>query len=377
MKTGENSDLGIARYSFSDLIGESPAMKNAIRLASIAADGDSTVLVTGESGTGKELFAQSIHSGSSRKNGPFVVLNCGAVPRDLVESLLFGYAPGTFTGGRKEGSAGAFEKSSGGTLFLDEIGEMPLSMQVKLLRVLQERAICRIGETREKPVNLRVIAATNRDLLSMVKSGDFREDLYWRLNVLEIKVPPLRARKDDVVPLAEFFLSRMAPRFGKRVNRLSEQAAEVFRYYSWPGNIRELENLLERETNMIGSEAEVMAHIPDRLLPVKNMPASAEYLQAQGQAQAQDNTFLSFEGIHLRNGIAGSHVNADNGNEKIPFSDGTVPNMQEIEGWAFSRALKITKGNITEAAKRLGIGRSTFYRRASKLNLLNDEEVGE
>lgn len=233
----------------------SSSMKEVYRLVERAAPTMSTVLITGESGTGKEVVARDIHRSSNRPDGPFVPVNVGAIPENLLESELFGYEKGAFTGadGRKQG---LFELASGGTLFLDELGEMSANMQVKLLRVLQERTIVRLGGTRTLPVDVRILAATNRNLADSVRDGTFREDLYFRIHVIEIHLPPLRERRDDIAPLAEFFLVRYARETGRQVRGISREALDFLRKQEFPGNIRELENSIERA--VILSESSIL-----------------------------------------------------------------------------------------------------------------------
>jgi transcriptional regulator with PAS, ATPase and Fis domain len=235
-----------ARFTFEDIVGVSPAFEESKRLARLAASGSSTVLLLGETGTGKELFAHAIHNESDRSQQPFVAINCGAIPRELLESELFGYAEGAFTGARKGGRPGKFELASGGTVFLDEIGDMPPDMQVKLLRVLQTGEIYRIGEHKPISVDLRIIAATHVDLASEMENRGFREDLYYRLNVFPVPLPPLRDRPEDVLLLAWQTLKRCCQVLGKTGLRISPDAQKLLVRYNWPGNVRELGNVVER-----------------------------------------------------------------------------------------------------------------------------------
>ncbi len=230
------------RFSFKSLVGKSPAMAKLIALLERVAPSEVNVLVTGESGTGKELVAKALHQNSSRKGHPFVPINCGAIPENLLESELFGHEKGAFTGADKR-KEGLFESANDGTLFLDEIGELPMGMQVKLLRVLQEREFRRVGGTKDLPLNIRLVAATNQDLVERIKSGDFREDLYYRLNVVSIELPPLRSRLDDIQLLINKFYYRLT---GKEECLIQKEAMELLLNYDWPGNVRELENLVER-----------------------------------------------------------------------------------------------------------------------------------
>jgi len=224
---------------------------------------DSNVLIMGESGTGKELFAHAIHNASDRASGPFIKINCAAIPSELLESELFGYEGGAFTGAKKEGKIGKFELANGGSIFLDEIGDMPLQMQVKLLRVLQEREIERIGSSKIRPINVRIISATNKNLEEEVKVGNFREDLYYRLNVMSVNIEPLRKRKDDIRPLAKALVKKLSNQMGVYVDSISEKAMISLEKYDWPGNIRELENVIERSINLLDS---------DRIIKVSTLP---------------------------------------------------------------------------------------------------------
>lgn len=236
----------VAKYSFTDIVGNSPAMRAVLEQARKMAAGSSAVLILGESGTGKELLAHAIHNASARRSFPFVPVNCAALPETLLESELFGYEEGAFTGARRGGKAGFFEEAHRGTIFLDEIGDMPLRLQARLLRVLQEKEIVRVGGTRVIPVDVRVIAASNRDLSRLVEEGQFRSDLYYRLNVLPLYVPPLRERKEDIILLAQHFLRARRSRM-----RLTEQVLQAFLRYHWPGNVRELENCIEYLINVV------------------------------------------------------------------------------------------------------------------------------
>ena len=252
-----------AKYSFSNIIGESKSLMEVKNICQSAAMSDSNVLIMGESGTGKELFAHAIHNASDRASGPFVKINCAAIPSELLESELFGYEGGAFTGAKKEGKVGKFELANGGSIFLDEIGDMPLQMQVKLLRVLQEREIERIGSTKTRPINVRIISATNKNLEEEVKSGNFREDLYYRLNVMSVNIEPLRKRKDDIRPLAKALVKKLSSQMGVHVDSISEKAMAALEAYDWPGNIRELENVIERSINLLDS---------DRIIKVYTLP---------------------------------------------------------------------------------------------------------
>jgi transcriptional regulator with PAS, ATPase and Fis domain len=234
------------QYTFDNLIGRGERIKWLKREAQVAARTNSTILISGESGTGKELLAHAIHCASPRSNAPFIKVNCAAVPEHLLESELFGYEEGSFTGAKKGGKLGKFELADGGTIFLDEIGDMPLAMQAKLLRVLQEREVEKIGRTDVVRVDVRVIAATNKDLEQMVKEKEFREDLYYRLNVIDLHLPALRDRREDIPLLIEHFLKTLGTELGRKIKGITPQAENLLVQYDWPGNIRELRNSLER-----------------------------------------------------------------------------------------------------------------------------------
>ena len=255
-----------AVYTFKSIIGDSPAIHEALRLTRVASQSDATTLLAGESGTGKELFAQAIHNASDRSKGPFVVVNCGALPRNLVQSELFGYVAGAFSGALKEGSPGKFELADGGTLFLDEIGEMPLEAQVSLLRLLQESEVTRLGGKKAKRINVRIIAATNKDLPSAVRNKTFREDLYYRLNVLAIGIPPLCQREGDVGLLAQAFLDKFAATLDKPSLGMSRAAMRALSAYHWPGNVRELENCVERLVNVARGDTIDIGDLPHDII---------------------------------------------------------------------------------------------------------------
>ncbi len=242
-----------AHNSLDNIVGDSPAMENLKKLIGTVAGTNSTVIVSGESGTGKELVARAIHACSQRSAEPFVSINCGAFPETLLESELFGYVKGAFTGANQN-KRGLFELANGGTIFLDEISEMSLTMQVKLLRVLQERVVRPLGGGGESPIDVRVIAATNKDLDALVGEGLFREDLYYRLRVIPIEVPPLRERGDDIILLANYFLRKFAHQMDKKVSKISSESLDLLRGYDWPGNVRVLENTIERAVAMHGSD---------------------------------------------------------------------------------------------------------------------------
>jgi PAS domain S-box-containing protein len=321
---GEIKQLNKATYSFSSIIGGGNNIVEAIKYARRASKTDSNVLLIGESGTGKELFAHAIHQSSNRKYGPFIKINCAAIPSELLESELFGYEEGSFTGAKKGGKLGKFELAEGGTIFLDEIGDMPLYMQAKLLRVIQEREVERIGGTRPRAVNVRIIAATNVNLEEMVAEGKYRQDLYYRLNVFLISIPALRERKEDIRPLAYHFLNSLNNKYFKNIEGYSEEAIKFLTRYDWPGNIRELSNVIERAVNIIDNEKIITPeHFPQKIL----------------------------------------------GDDFIKEIKSLQDTLEEAEKNAIIESLRASKGNRTKAAKILNISRSTFYEKMIKFNI--------
>jgi transcriptional regulator with PAS, ATPase and Fis domain len=316
--------------TFEDISHNSAAMSEAVNLARTVAGGNSTILIRGESGAGKELFARAIHMASSRAENPYVVVNCAAIPDTLFESELFGYADGTFTGGLKGGRQGLFEFAHTGTIFLDEIAEIPPYIQAKLLRVLQEGCVRRLGEMLENRVDVRIIAATSRDLARLVASGSFREDLFYRLNVIPIHIPPLRRRKEEIPSLAWSFINKFNQRLGKQVASISGAALERLRAYDWPGNVRELENAIERAVNLTTGETLEARHI---ILPETRAPRPAG--AAAGEQPEQ---------VHARGGVdAGSDLKRA---------------AAEAEKTALIDALH-RGGSIRKAAKILGVSHTT------------------
>lgn len=325
-----------AKYTFEDIVGQSPELRAAIDQAERAADLPATILLRGESGTGKELFAHAIHNASRWRRGQFIRVNCTAIAESLLESELFGYEEGAFTGARRHGKKGYFEEAEGGTIFLDEIGEVSPALQAKLLRVLQEKEIIRVGGNTPVPINVRVIAATNINLEQAVQEGRFREDLYYRLNVVPIFIPPLRYRKDDIPLLVAHLLRKFNQQYGRAVERVSPQVLSTLVAYDWPGNVRELENVLGRAMiNMRFNETVIQAH---HLPPLGNV--------AVGMRRAASG--LSFT-----------------------WSPGqTLAKLTaEVEKEALRRCLEHTKSNKTEAAHLLGISPRTLYYKLEKYGL--------
>jgi two-component system response regulator AtoC len=281
-------------HQFEHILAKSQAMQDIFRTIAKIADYKTTVLISGESGTGKELVARALHQRSSRKSGPFVPVNCGAIPENLLESELFGHRRGAFTDASSD-RRGLFEEADSGTLFLDEIGELPLALQVKLLRVLQDETIRRLGDTKDLKVDVRIVAATHRDLSAEVKAGRFREDLYYRLNVLPIVVPPLRARREDTALLTDHFLSRNNARLGTAIRGIDPEARRLLLEYSWPGNVRELENSIERAMVLCEGDLLGIADLPERIReardPVQVQLASGE-LSIKKTARVIEETLI-------------------------------------------------------------------------------------
>jgi DNA-binding NtrC family response regulator len=352
--------------TFSDLIIRGEVMERVIGLGRRAAASNIPVLIEGESGVGKELIARAIQGESERKSKPFITVNCGAIPENLVESILFGHEKGSFTGA-VERRVGKFQEADGGTLFLDEVGELPLDAQVKLLRALQEGEIDPVGAKRPVQVNFRLISATNSDMIKLVKEGKFREDLYYRLNVFPIWVPPLRERLDDVPELALHFLARFAAEEGRRVSSISAEALELLTSYSWPGNVRQLENALFR--------AVVLANGPQ--LTVDEFPQIAAHVEgfkaAVPAAPLQSRIVPAFTGpamlgaddsvpqtVEIGKGALGIAAVSDNGE---------IRSLEAMEADMIRLALGRYRGHMTEVAKRLGIGRSTLYRKMREFGL--------
>ena len=253
-------------FSFEDIIGISTIMLSVKETASKISKSESSVLIRGESGTGKELFAQAIHTNSKRSKGPFRAINCAAIPENLLESELFGYEEGAFTGANRKGKPGKFELTDGGTLFLDEIGDIPLHLQAKMLRVLETRLIERVGGNDIIPINVRLITATNRNLEEMIANGTFREDLYYRINVIPLNIPPLRDREEDILVLAKRFITKYNELLGKKIIGLSKEVENLFEIYSWPGNVRELENCIEYAVNFESGSKITINNIPEKIL---------------------------------------------------------------------------------------------------------------
>jgi sigma-54 dependent transcriptional regulator, acetoin dehydrogenase operon transcriptional activator AcoR len=326
------------RYSLADLVGESAALRDAHCIAIAAASNTLPVLLLGESGTGKEVFAQGIHAASDRAAKPFIPVNCAALPAELVESELFGYVGGAFSGARREGGVGKFEAADGGTIFLDEIGDLPIAAQAALLRVLQEGEVTRVGATRGVPVNVRVIAATNRDIDSALSDGSFREDLYYRLGVLSIRLPSLRERRGDVERLAHRFLAEAEAELGREGHAWAAETLDALRAYDWPGNIRELRNLVWR----------TVALTRQSVITPESLPASITGAEAPVAPCSCAHAADEIDAVSSENATCGDSWNADR--ERV---------VRAVEQAA----------SMGEAAQILGVARSTLYRQIERYGL--------
>lgn len=325
------------RMQFDDLIAGSPAMNGALDLARRGASSNIPILIEGESGVGKEMIARAVQGSSERAGRPIVAVNCGAIPENLVESILFGHEKGAFTGAN-ERHAGKFQEADGGTLFLDEIGELRQDMQVKLLRAIQEGEVDPVGARGPVKVDIRLISATNRDLQQQVAEGTFREDLFYRLNVFPIHIPPLRERRDDIAPLAEHFIAKLAATEGKAVRGLADDALDLLLGFDWPGNVRQLENAIFRAVVLCDGDELRLSDFP-------------QIAQSMGM-----NTPMSM------NGGGGGGLPALN-------AEGDVRTLNAMEADMIRLAIDKYDGQMTEVARRLGIGRSTLYRKVAEFGI--------
>lgn len=315
-------------YTIDNIVGESPQTISLRKSVQMASQTSSTVVITGETGCGKEVVAQAIHNLSSRSSNPFVGVNCSAIPRDLFESELFGYAHGAFTGAARSGRMGMVRLADHGTLFLDEITELPLEMQPKLLRVLQERAVHPLGGSEKIGVDFRLICASNRDIEEMVNTGDLRQDLFFRLNVVDIHVLPLRERTEDVPDLSNYLLARLRMNMETDVKRISSEVIDIFRHYAWKGNVRELDNVLERAINVATGDTIEVEHLP------RSLVASAESKRSSADAKS-----------------------------------GLKKQKEQMERSSILDALERTRGNKTAAAKILGLHRTHLYKKMKKYGI--------
>ncbi|MEG0391183.1 MAG: sigma 54-interacting transcriptional regulator [Anaerovoracaceae bacterium] len=330
-----------ARFTFENIIGNSKKMVEAVETAKKVAKSQASVLIEGESGTGKELFAQAIHNHSKREKGPFIAINCGAIPNELIESELFGYEEGAFTGGKKGGKPGKFELASGGTVFLDEIGEMPLPHQVALLRVIQEKKVVRVGGEREIPVDIRIISATNKELEMQVEKGNFRQDLFYRLNVINLKVPSLRERAEDIPLLVEHFLKDVGFNdLGEKM--FNENIMGHLKQYDWPGNVRELQNLVEKSVYLSRDKETLREILPyvinNKKENNKNFPM---------EERRTESFYVNFEQYKKR----------------------YLSEMEKREKEYILSLMDLFEGNLSQVSRKMGIARNTLYRKMDKYKL--------
>jgi DNA-binding NtrC family response regulator len=360
--------------TFKDLVTGSPTMERVIGLARKAASSNIPILIEGESGVGKELVARAIQGSSDRKGKPFVTVNCGAIPDNLVESILFGHEKGSFTGATEK-HIGKFVEANGGTLFLDEIGDLPLDVQVKLLRAVQEGEVDPVGARSTVKVDIRLISATHRDLLQRVKDGEFREDLFYRLNVFPIHVPPLRDRREDIPMLVQHFISRVGPAEARdKINGISSGALAMLKAYDWPGNIRQLENAIFRAVVLAESNVLTADEFPQIKAQVEGIDESA--LDAGVSASIPDIG----EGTEARrvapaDSAMPSPKSSEQGFGLVRALDerGNVRPLADVEDEMIRLAIEYYKGQMSEVARRLGIGRSTLYRKLKDMGIEPEE----
>ena len=348
--------------TFKDLATRSPDMSRVMRLAERAAKSNIPVLIEGESGVGKEVLARAIQGSGERRGKPFVTVNCGAIPDNLVESTLFGHEKGAFTGAT-ERHAGKFVEASGGTLFLDEIGELPLDAQVKLLRAIQEGEVDPVGAKRPVRVDIRLISATNKSLLDLVKQGRFREDLYYRLNVFPMTLPPLRVRREDIPELARSFMARFAAEEGKRVRGMSAEAAALVARYDWPGNVRQLENAMFRAVVLADGDELTIAEFPQIAAQVEGfdvrIPPAPAPLEGSGPGVVREIVRVEVRDPHALS---------------LVEDCGEMRKLDALEAEIIRFALQYYRGHMSEVSRRLGIGRSTLYRKLKEFGLEGEAE---
>jgi len=341
--SGENGD-SVCRYTFDDIIGKSDVLLDAIKYAKRVSKTDSFVLISGETGTGKELFAQSIHNNSLRKNKPFIAVNCAALPGELLESILFGTMRGGFTGSTDR--EGLFEEANHGTLLLDEIDSMDLNLQAKLLRVLQDGVVRRVGGNKDIPLNVRVISTVNSNMTELINSGKFRTDLYYRISVVNLTIPPLKDRGDDILILANLFIEQLNPLFGKNVKGLSEEVNQLFKEYSWPGNVREMKHCIEGIMNIVENDDEIK---------LENLPSNfLDPIQIENHNHYSNHSFSTQSSL--------DHSESINNGSLRSITD-------SIEKESIIKALEKTKGNVSEAAKLVGMKRQTLQYKMNKFGI--------
>jgi DNA-binding NtrC family response regulator len=351
------------QMSFEDMVADAPAMQPVVRMGRRAAASNIPVLITGESGVGKELLARAIQGASARAGRPFVTVNCGAIPENLVESILFGHVKGSFTGAT-DNHAGKFLEANGGTLFLDEVGELPLDMQVKLLRVLQEGEVDPVGAKRPVKVDVRIISATNKDLAKLVADGAFREDLYYRLNVFPIEAPPLRERKEDLPSLVQRFVARFNAEEGRSVRGASRASMQMLMDFDWPGNVRQLENAVFRAVILCEGDMLQPEDFP-QISGLKPLTAANDVLAGEAPAPANDHHATAqavFSAVAAAAEVLPQPV-------AVFDSEGHLRQLEQIERELIELAIDHYSGHMSEVARRLGIGRSTLYRKLREYGL--------
>ncbi|MCA3649621.1 MAG: sigma-54-dependent Fis family transcriptional regulator [Methylobacterium sp.] len=358
------SKRGSGALQFSDLASSSPDMTRAIRLGERAAKSGIPVLLEGESGVGKEVFARALQGASDRRGKPFVTVNCGAIPANLVESILFGHEKGAFTGATEK-HLGKFVEASGGTLFLDEVSELPLDAQVKLLRAIQEGEVDPVGGRKTMKVDIRLVSASNRDLLDCVRQGRFREDLYYRLNVFPIAIPPLRNRREDIPTLVRRFIARFSAEEGRTIRGISAEAMQLLQSFHWPGNVRQLENAMFRAVILCEGDEITLDHMPQvaqvvsgyevRIPTIAATPAPAPMAEREiVRVEIKDPSALTL---------------------LDPMGD--VRPLGDVESETIRFALEHYRGQMSKVARKLGIGRSTLYRKLKELGIATEEPEGE
>jgi len=349
--------------TFDDLVASSPAMANVLRLGRRGAQSTIPILIEGESGVGKEMIARAIQGESDRSGKPFIAVNCGAIPANLVESILFGHEKGSFTGATAK-HMGKFQEADGGTLFLDEVAELPLDIQVKLLRAIQEGEVDPVGSRKPVKVNIRLISATNKNMIEMVKQGQFREDLYYRLNVYPVMVPALRDRKDDIPALVNHFITKLSAEEGRKVHGITPEALGMLQLYAWPGNVRQIENTIFRAIVLCETEMLDVADFPQIAALVDGyevkIPAAPVAVAKKPEPARPTNGQVS----------DGNAIGVS-----IVTEGGHIRTLEEVEADMIKLALHRYRGQMSEVARKLGIGRSTLYRKMRDLGL--EEAVGQ
>ncbi|MCF6326530.1 MAG: sigma-54 dependent transcriptional regulator [Devosiaceae bacterium] len=357
----------------SDIIAQSPAMDRVIELATKAAKSDIPVLIEGETGVGKEVIARAIQGSSNRAGKPFIIVNCGAIPKDLIESTLFGHKKGSFTGATND-HAGKFLEADGGTLFLDEIGELPKNAQVKLLRALQSGEIEAVGASKPKKVNVRIISATNRRLLNMAKEKTFREDLYYRMNVFPIYVPPLRDRPEDIDLLAQFFLARLGSQTGRRISSINEEALQLLQSYNWPGNVRQLENAIYRAIVLCDSNRLAPVDFPQIVIGTSSRKKAIKQSQQLPNLQEPVHIDMVPKKPDFDEQASENSTKNNKKSDRFLSADGAIQPLNNVERDLIAFALQYHDGKMSRVAKSLKIGRSTLYRKLKEYELDPDPD---